>query len=49
MSYIRQRTQGASKEPEHTHPVTKHGHVHWHFSCHHIRGIADDAGISLWR
>jgi len=32
-----QYTEGAGREPEHTHPAVTHAHDHWHIS-HHVDG-----------
>jgi hypothetical protein len=34
-----QRTEGAGKQPEHTHPAATHTHDHYHVSHHHKGGV----------
>jgi len=36
-----QRTDGAGKEPEHTHPARTHSHDRYHVSHHHAGGIME--------
>jgi len=38
LKQVTQRTEGAGREPEHTHPAEKHLHDHYHVAHVHVEG-----------